>query len=422
MIILLVGSGGREHAIARAIKNSPLTSKLFITPGNPGMKKLGKCKNIPVDDIEALCNLAKSIEANLVVIGPEVPLVKGLKNKLNDFGIKAFGPTAEAAMLEGSKAFSRNFCKKYNIPQPKFNYFTDIELALNEVEKLNGYCVVKADGLAAGKGVVVCDDKEQAQRACEEMLNNKKFGQSSSKILIEERISGKEASIFVVSDGHNFKLIGTAQDHKRAFDNDHGPNTGGMGAVSPAPTLNGKILQKIIKDIVKPTISGMSLDNKIYEGILYIGVMITNHGPKLIEYNCRFGDPEAQVILPLLDTDILEIMIQSIDKNLKNFPIKFKNKKSITVVLANKGYPNEFKKNRTLPDISSLDNNDDIIIFHAGTGLNNENELIATGGRVLCITSISDSIENCRKKAYNTIDKINWSEGFYRKDIGKLSN
>ena len=221
--------------------------------------------------------------------------------------------------------------------------------------------MVKADGLAAGKGVVVCDNKEQAQLACEEMLNNKKFGQSSSKILIEERISGREASIFVVSDGHDFKLLGTAQDHKRAFDNDRGPNTGGMGAVSPAPTLNQKILQKIIKDIVEPTIKGMHLENKNYEGILYIGVMITDDGPKLIEYNCRFGDPEAQVILPLLDTDILEIMLKSLDKDLKNCLIKLKNKKSITVVLANRGYPNEFEKNKIIPNISSFDNDDDII-------------------------------------------------------------
>ena len=421
MIILLVGSGGREHAIARALKYSPLISKLFITPGNPGMQKLGECKNIPVNDVDAICDLAKTIEANLVVIGPEVPLVKGLKNKLSQIGIKAFGPTAEAAMLEGSKTFSRNFCKKYNIPQPKFNYFTDIKLAFGEVEKFNGYCVVKADGLAAGKGVIVCNNKKEAQLACEEMLHNKKFGQSSSKILIEERISGKEASIFVVSDGHNFKLIGTAQDHKRAFDNDRGPNTGGMGAVSPAPSLNEKVLQKIIVDIVEPTIIGMYLENKNSEGILYIGVMITDDGPKLIEYNCRFGDPEAQAILPLLDTDILEIMIKSIDKDLKNCSIKLKNKKSITVVIANKGYPNKFEKNKILPNISSFDNDDDIIIFHAGTSLNNNSELIATGGRVLCITSISDTIESCRKKAYTTIDKINWSEGFYRKDIGKLS-
>ena len=421
MIILLVGSGGREHAIARAIKNSHLKSRLFITPGNPGMQKLGECKNIPVDDVEEICNLANSIKANLVVIGPEVPLVKGLKNKLSQIGIKAFGPTAEAAMLEGSKAFSRNFCKKYNIPQPRFNYFTNYKLALKEVEKMNGHCVVKADGLAAGKGVVVCDNNKQAQQACKEMLNDKKFGQSSSKILIEERISGMEASIFVVSDGQNFKLIGTAQDHKRAFDNDHGPNTGGMGAVSPAPTLNNKMLKKIVKDIVKPTIKGMSLENKIYEGILYIGVMVTKDGPKLIEYNCRFGDPEAQVILPLLDTDILEIMLKSIDKNLKNLNIKFKNKQAITVVLANNGYPNEFEKNKILPNFSSIENDEDIIIFHAGTSLNNKNELIATGGRVLCVTSISDTIKSYRKKAYTAIKEINWIEGFYRKDNGKLS-
>ena len=420
MNILIVGSGGREHAIARSVKNSPLTKRLVVAPGNPGIANLAECKKIEVDDIQGICKLAKNIKADLVIIGPEIPLVKGLKNKLNEIGIKAFGPTAEAAMIEGSKTFSRNFCKKYKIPQPRFNYFTDLNLAYSEIDKLNGFCVVKADGLASGKGVFVCDNKQEAKLACKEMLNEKKFGASGLKILIEERITGKEASVFVVSDGKDFKIIGTAQDHKRAFDNDDGPNTGGMGAISPAPSLDDSTFKKIITDIIQPTINGMALEKKKYEGILYAGVMITKYGPKLIEFNCRFGDPEAQVILPLLETDIVEIMIKSISNNLKDIDINFGTKKAITVVLASKGYPGQFKKDIILPDIPSYKDSNNLIIYHSGTKLNKNDELVSNGGRVLCITSISNTVSNCRENAYNFIKKLNCPKLFYRTDIGKL--
>ena len=414
MIILLIGSGGREHAIARAIKNSPLTSKLFIAPGNPGMQKLGECKNIPVDDIEALCNLAKLIEANLVIIGPEVPLVKGLKNKLNNIGIKAFGPTAEAAMLEGSKTFSRNFCKKYNIPQPTFNYFTDIELALAEVEKLNGYCVVKADGLAAGKGVVVCDNKEQAQLACEEMLNNKKFGQSSSKILIEERISGREASIFVVSDGHDFKLLGTAQDHKRAFDNDRGPNTGGMGAVSPPTFLTQDFFNKIEKKVIKPTIDGLKNDNIDYQGFLFFGLIKVKEEPYVIEYNVRMGDPESEVVLPRIKSDFLELLLSVGKGELSNHQVEIDSQQAATVFLVSGGYPEKYEKGK---EIFGLDIKSDSILFHAGA--KSENGKIKTnGGRVIAITSMADSVKDALEKSYETIKSIKFEKMNYRKDIG----
>ena len=265
MIILLIGSGGREHAIARAIKNSPLTSKLFIAPGNPGMQKLGECKNIPVDDIEALCNLAKLIKANLVIIGPEVPLVKGLKNKLNDIGIKAFGPTAEAAMLEGSKTFSRNFCKKYNIPQPTFNYFTDIELALAEVEKLNGYCVVKADGLAAGKGVIIAQTRDEAIEAIEAILIQKSFGDSGNEIVIEEYLEGEEVSIHAIVSNGTFLCLPPSQDHKRIGEGDTGLNTGGMGAYSPSRLCDKKLEKKIIQKIILSTLNWLKKNNGNYD-------------------------------------------------------------------------------------------------------------------------------------------------------------
>ena len=418
MNILIVGSGGREHAIAVSVIKSKLTKKLFIAPGNPGISKIGECVDIAVDNIEKICEFAKKVKIDLVIIGPELPLVLGLKDKLAKIGINAFGPTAKASMLEGSKTFSRNFCKKYNIPQPKFNYFTDVFSAYKEIEKLNGYCVVKADGLAAGKGVSVCDTVDSAKLACDKILKYKKFGESGKKILIEERIQGQEASLFVVSDGNNFKLIGTAQDYKRAFDGDRGPNTGGMGAISPAPTLNSKLIDKILKKIISPTINGMKKEKKPYEGILYAGIMLTKEGPKLIEYNCRFGDPEAQVLLPLLKTDLVELILKTMNSDLKNLNLNIRNKKAITIVLASNGYPEKFEKNVKLPSLDLINDNDSIKIFHAGTNFGSNKELIATGGRVLSVTSISETISDCKKKAYKELKKINWTGGFYRTDIG----
>ena len=338
MNILIVGNGGREHAIAESVIKSKFTTKLFVSPGNPGISKFGECVDIGIDDIKKICTFAKKKLIDLVIIGPEVPLVLGLKDELSKIGISAFGPSASAARLEGSKSFSRIFCRRYNIPQPKFKYFTDPLLAYKEIEKLEGFCVVKADGLAAGKGVSVCDTIDSAKLACDEILKNKKFGDSGKKLLIEERIEGQEASLFVISDGNNFQLVGTAQDHKRAFDGNKGPNTGGMGAISPAPNLDDKLTKKILNKIISPTIKGMKEENIPYEGILYAGIMITKDGPKLIEFNCRFGDPEAQVLLPLLETDIIEIILKAIKKDLKNVTVKIKKKRAITVVLASKGY------------------------------------------------------------------------------------
>ena len=420
MNILVVGGGGREHAIAYSLSKSPLTKKLIVAPGNPGIETFAECYPIAADDIDGQCKLAKDIRADIVFIGPEIPLVLGLKNKLSEIGINAFGPSKEAAKLEGSKTFSRNFCKKYNIPQPNFKYCSDLKTAKDQIEFLNGYCVVKADGLAAGKGVVVCDTVNEAIEASTQMLEENKFGDAGKSILIEERITGIEASVFAVSDGNTAIVLGTAQDHKRAYDNNQGPNTGGMGAISPAPALNEELNKNIFDNIIMPTINGMKSDGIPYEGILYAGVMLTDQGPKVIEFNCRFGDPETQVVLPRLSTDLVEIVHNTITNNLENTSVDLINNTAITVVIASKGYPGTFKKGIELPSLNKFDKQDDILIFHSGTAKNDNENLISSGGRVLSVTAIGDNVQDCRQKAYDIVEEINWDKGFYRRDIGKV--
>ena len=420
MKILVVGGGGREHAIAKSLSKSPLTTKLVVAPGNPGIETFAKCHPIAADDVQGQCKLAINIKADFVFIGPETPLVLGLKDELLKLGINAFGPSKNAAQLEGSKTFSRKFCKRHNIPQPEFKYCTDIETAKKQIKLLNGYCVVKADGLAAGKGVVVCDTVGQAIAASTEMLEKNKFGNAGKSILIEERINGIEASVFAVSDGNNAVLIGTAQDYKRAYDNDEGPNTGGMGAISPAPALDKDLNQEIFNNIITPTINGMKLEGCPYEGILYAGVMITDKGPKVIEFNCRFGDPETQVLLPRLNTDLVSIVQKTIKKTLKDMTIDLIPQNAITVVIASKGYPGEFDKGVLLPPLKNFDDQSEISIFHSGTSKDKNDNIVSNGGRVLSITSIGENVQDCRQKAYSVVEAINWEQGFYRKDIGKL--
>ena len=420
MNILVVGGGGREHAIAYSLSKSSSIKKLIVAPGNPGIETFAECYPIAADDIDGQCKLAKDIKADIVFIGPEIPLVLGLKDKLSEIGINAFGPSKEAAQLEGSKTFSRNFCKRYNIPQPNFKYCSDLNTAKDQIELLNGYCVVKADGLAAGKGVVVCDTVNEAIEASTQMLEDNKFGDAGKSILIEERITGIEASVFAVSDGNTAIVLGTAQDHKRAYDNDQGPNTGGMGAISPAPALNEELNKNIFNNIIMPTINGMRSDGIPYEGILYAGVMLTDQGPKVIEFNCRFGDPETQVVLPRLRTDLVDIIHNTVTNNLENTPIELTDNTAITVVIASKGYPGTFKKGIELPSLNNFNKQDDILIFHSGTAKNDNENLISSGGRVFSVTAIGDNVQDCRHKAYKIVEEINWNKGFYRRDIGKL--
>ena len=414
MKILLIGGGGREHALARSIADSPLTSDLRIAPGNPGMEGLGTLIQIKADDYDTLFDYAVEETVDLVVIGPEAPLVAGLADRLDAAGIRAFGPSAAAAQLEGSKAFARDFCTRHNIPQPRFFAAQDKDTAYRHIDALNGFCVVKADGLAAGKGVVVADTGDDAKAAADAMLGGR-FGDASKTILIEERILGPEASLFALLDGNDALYMASAQDHKRAFDGDKGPNTGGMGAISPSPRLDDTLIEQVMDSIVRPLARGMTVEGTPYRGVLYVGLMLTTHGPQVIEFNCRFGDPEAQVILPRLKTDVVSAMLAATDGGLGHFDMRWDDANAVTIVMATKGYPGDYDKGST---INISENNDpDCIVFHAGTARDKHGQLIASGGRVLAVTGMGNDAHSARQKAYDAVAKIDWPDGFYRTDI-----
>ena len=415
MKILLIGSGGREHALAWSIADSPLTQQLVIAPGNPGMVPYGELVDIAADDIDAICDYAAAMPADLVVVGPEMPLVLGLVDKLNERNIPAFGPTAAAAKLEGSKEFARAFCQRHNIPQPAFFPVGDYAAACQHIDAL-GNCVIKADGLAAGKGVFVADTVAQSKQAAKQMLDGQ-FGAASARLVIEQRISGPEASLFALLDGENAILMATAQDHKRAFDGDTGPNTGGMGAISPAPRLSVALENEVMEQVVKPVARGMHDEGTPYRGVLYVGLMLTETGPHVIEFNCRFGDPEAQVILPRLRTDIVSAMLATINNSLGHFDMRWDSRHAVTVVMANQGYPGTYNKGSAIKNIAAADNQNDQLVFHAGTALDANGQVTAVGGRVLAVTGLGDTAEAARAKAYDAVAQIDWPEGFYRRDI-----
>ena len=415
MKILLIGSGGREHALAWSIADSPLTQQLVIAPGNPGMAAYGALVDIAADDIEAICDYAAAMPADLVVVGPEVPLVMGLVDRLHERDIPAFGPTAAAAKLEGSKEFARAFCQRHKIPQPAFFPVDDYATACQHIDAL-GDCVIKADGLAAGKGVVVASSTAEAKQAAEAMLAGQ-FGSASSRIVIEQKISGPEASLFALLDGENAILMATAQDHKRAFDGNAGPNTGGMGAISPAPRLSPELENEVMERIVRPVARGMAGEGMPYRGVLYVGLMLTADGPQVIEFNCRFGDPEAQVILPRLRTDIVSAMLATTNNSLTHFDMRWDSRSAVTVVIANQGYPGAYSKGSAIKNIEAADNQNDQFVFHAGTALDASGQLVASGGRVLAVTGLADSAAAARARAYDAVAKIDWPEGFYRRDI-----
>ncbi len=416
MKILLIGSGGREHAMAWALSDSPLCDQLIITPGNPGMAEFGQLRDIAADDIENLVELAKTEQVDLVVVGPEVALVGGIVDQLDKQGIAAFGPTAAAAQLEGSKGFGREFCDRHQIPQPRWASFTEKQAAKEFARSLGGICVVKADGLAAGKGVTVCDNAQDADRCIDEMLSGK-FGASSAQILVEERISGPEFSAFALLDGDTALWLASAQDHKRAFDQDKGPNTGGMGAASPSEFESAQLRDQIMHTIIEPVARGMAQENMPYRGILYAGLMLTPSGPQVIEFNCRFGDPETQVILPRLKSDLLSAFVTVCEGGLKNFDLRWHEKNAVTVVMANKGYPDAYEKGCPIIGADKLSPEPDCLIFHAGTSRDDKGQLIATGGRVLCVTALGTDKEAARKKAYKGVKAITFEKGFYRNDI-----
>ena len=415
MNIALIGSGGREHALCQKIHESKLSKKIICIPGNAGTAKIAKNIDLDFLNFRRLLKIIKFNKIDLVIVGPEEPLVKGLVDFLTKHKIKVFGPNKYAAKLEGSKAFMKFICKKNKIPTAAFKICKNKKDVNNFIKNSNFPLVVKADGLAAGKGVTICKNKKQILSVSNEIFKGK--FKSSKKLVLEEFLEGEEASYFLIVDKKSFKFFGSAQDHKRVGEKDVGPNTGGMGAYSPAPIINKNLEKKIIKKIVNPTLLALKKKKKPYTGFLYVGLMIKNNEPYLIEYNVRMGDPECQVIIPRLSTDILKIFNNASINKLNKINIEWKKLKCMTIVLCSKGYPGKYKKNKRIKNLDKLNYKKNSFIFHAGTKLV-DNELFSNGGRVLNVTSTGKVFKNIRKNILKIIRKINWKNGFFRKDIG----
>jgi len=415
MKVGIIGSGGREHAICQSLKKSNKIDEIFCFPGNAGTLQIAKNIDIDLENFEELKKYIQEKKIDLIIVGPEKPLVEGIVDYLQKFNIKVFGPNKFASQLEGSKIFTKELCQKYNIPTANFGIFINKNKAKNFLKETNYPTVIKADNLASGKGVYICNNKEEGEIAIDEIFNGK-FGEAKN-LLIEEFLEGEEMSYFTIHDGKVFKNFGTAQDHKRALEGDKGKNTGGIGAYSPSRLINDELEKKINDKIIKPTLKGLSESGTKFVGFLYAGLMIVKNEPYLIEYNVRMGDPECQVILPKIDTDLYEILLACCDGILDKINIKWKNKKSLCVVLCSKGYPDKYKKNVEIENINKLKLTETDFIFHAGTSEKNE-KIYAIGGRVLNFVSISDEFSNARKNTQNMLEKLNWSGGFYRKDIG----
>ena len=415
MKIAILGSGGREHALANQIKKSKKTDKIYCIPGNAGTGAIGENININLDDFNGIYNFVNEKQIDLVVVGPEKPLVEGISDFLKEKKIKVFGPSKKASQFEGSKTFTKNICKQYGIPTAKFEILKNLEQSIEYLKKVEFPIVIKADGLAAGKGVYICKDMGNASEAVEEIFNGK-FGKAE-KIVIEEFLEGEEMSFFIISDGKTFRKFNTAQDHKRVGVGDTGKNTGGMGAYTPSGLINQELENKIINKIINPTLKALNDINEEYIGFLYAGLMIKDNEPYLIEYNVRMGDPECQTILPLLKSDFLEIILACCDRKLDEIDIQWSDKKSLCVVLCSKGYPDTYEKNIEISGLDKLNLEHDSFIFHAGTTIKND-KTIVNGGRVLNFVSISDNYLTSRNTIIDKIEKLNWSGGFYRSDIG----
>ena len=416
MKALVVGAGGREHALCWALAASPLVDEVLCAPGNAGIAGEARCAPVAADDIEGLVALARAERVEMVVVGPELPLALGLVDRLAAAGIRAFGPTAAAARLETSKAFAKAFCARHGIPTAAFATFTDAAAAHAHIRRQGAPVVVKADGLAAGKGVVVARSVEDALAAVDAALGGA-FGDAGRTVVIEECLAGEEASLFALCDGANALEIGTAQDHKRAFDGDLGPNTGGMGAISPTPALDAATVERVMREIVRPTLAGMAGLGAPFRGFLYVGLMLTEDGPKLIEYNVRFGDPEAQAVLPRLMSDLALLVQGALDGALTHMDLRWRPKHALTVVMASRGYPGACRSGTEIRGLDALPIGDDLLVFHAATRRDG-GRLLAMGGRVLSVTGLGDTLAAARLRAYAAVDAIDWPDGFCRRDIG----
>lgn len=416
MRILVVGGGGREHAICWALRKSPKVESLYCAPGNGGIASVAECVDIKVDQFEELAQFALDHTIDLVVIGPDDPLAAGIVDHLEAKGLQVFGPRANAAILEASKVFSKDLFKKYNIPTAAYESFDDYEKALSYLRGQKAPIVIKADGLAAGKGVIVAQTMEEAEKALYDIMAAKVFGDSGNQVVIEEFLTGQEMSILSFVDGETVRPMVSAQDHKPVYDNDQGPNTGGMGTYTPLPHIPQSIIDEAIETIIKPTAKAMVAEGRPFRGVLFAGLMLTPNGPKTIEFNARFGDPETQVVLPRLKTDLLDIFLAAVNGRLEQMEIEWSDEAAVCVILASGGYPGSYPKG--LP-IDGLDQVKDALVFHAGTALDADGRMLTNGGRVLGVTALGESIAEARAKAYAEADKIRFEGRHYRTDIAK---
>lgn len=416
MKVLVIGGGAREHAICWKLEQSTKVSKIYCAPGNAGISQIAQCVNIEADNLNGLTEFAVSNNIDMTVIGPEGPLVGGLADMLEEMGIKVFGPCKKASRLEGSKSYSKGFMKKYNIPTARYESYTDPEKAKEGLKYFNVPVVVKADGLAAGKGVLICSTEKEAQEAINDIMNERQFGSAGDKIVIEEFLEGTEASLLCFADGKSLIPMESAMDYKKAYDNDQGLNTGGMGSLSPNAIYTDELKSYIDKYIIKPTLSGLKAEGIDFRGVLYFGLMISKGKVKVLEYNVRFGDPETEAILPRLKSDLAEIMLKCIDGELTEKDLQWENEKCVTVVLASGGYPQSYEKYKEITGLNSVDK--DIVIFHGGTKIQG-NKTVTDGGRVLAVTAKGKTLEKAREKIYNNITKIHFDNMEFRTDIAK---
>ena len=415
MNILVVGSGGREHALIWKIQQSPKVKKIYCAPGNAGIADIAECVDIASDDIQGLLKFAQKKDIDLTVVGPEAPLVMGIVDVFEQHGLKIFGPNQAAAQLEASKSFSKEFLHRRNIPTAIYKIFDDADKAVEFLSDSSYPIVVKADGLAAGKGVFICKDFKEAREAIDAIMVKKVFQSAGNRVVIEECLEGPEASILAISDGKNFFVLETAQDHKRIFDDDLGPNTGGMGAYSPAPVVTPEMMSKIITRIIEPTIRGMHKEGHPFKGVLYAGLMLTYQGPQVLEYNVRFGDPETEAVLPRLKSDLVELMLASVDGKLDKMVLKWDPRPCVCVVMASGGYPGTYQSGILIEGLSDI-KDADTVVFHAGTKIKGK-QVVTNGGRVLGVTALGKTMEAAIERAYNAVDQIKFEHAFFRRDI-----
>ena len=422
MNILIVGSGGREHALAWKINQSPLVDEVWSAPGNPGMHEIGPCFDVSPTDQDAVEKLVLQLEPDLIVVGPEQPLAEGLADRLRARGFDVFGPSAAAAQIEASKGFSKDLMAKYDIPTARYKRVTDVAAAKAFLDTLSAPYVLKADGLAAGKGVVIAETREEADAEVEDMLSGK-YGDASKELVIEEFMTGEEASVFALTDGENVVLLPAAQDHKRVGEGDTGPNTGGMGAYAPAPVVTSELMDDVRERIVLPTLKGLVSENAKFQGVLYVGLMMTPEGPKVVEYNCRFGDPECQVLMMGLEGDIVPLLLACAtggmsQRDFDQLQPEGGFKPAATVVLATNGYPGSYAKGSVIEGIVTANQLKDVMVFHAGTDVLEDGSLVAVGGRVLNVTATGTTLDAAFAQAYSGVNAIEWLAGFCRTDIG----